>query len=489
VGRRLKRQGVLSCVDAMCRKALSLLLVTTALCGAGCATAPRAVQPPVAPSGTFSRTGAAPLPDRWWEHFADPQLNTLVDRALTNNFSLRAAWARLDQARAVAVRDAAGLRPSFTMSADAARVREHRETGTAASAAGTTDRTELSLGASAAYELDLWGGVRSARDAARLDAAAGAAELAAAAVTLSAETASAWYTLVARNAAAAVIEDQLRNNRDSLALLETRFRRGSVDASDVLQQRQLVESTRADLTRARADAAALALRLGVLLGADPTAFDPPAAANLVALPPLPATGVPAALVIRRPDVRAAALAVQAADRRAAAAVAERFPALRLTGQAVATGDALSTLFDAWLASIAAGLTAPLLDGGARRAEVDRTAAVVNERLNAYGQTVLTALGEVESALVRETMLRRELDSVDTQVALSEQVVERTRNSYLGGDTDYLRVLNARITQQTLVRSRIALRFELLNTRIALCRALAGGWDPYASNPDPERMEP
>jgi NodT family efflux transporter outer membrane factor (OMF) lipoprotein len=467
----------------------SILFAAAVLLGAGCVTAPRAVEPPLRPSGTFSRSGADPLPDRWWEHFADPQLDTLIARALTNNFSLRAAWARLDQARALAAREAAGLRPSLSISAEAARIREQRAAATDPAATdGAVDRTELSLGASAAYELDLWGGIRSAREAARLDARADAAALAAAAITLSAETASAWYALTARNATRALLERQLQTNLDSLALLETRFRRGSVDASDVLQQRQLVESTRGDLIRVRAEAAVLGVRLAVLLGADPTAFAPPAESDLVALPPLPATGLPAELVVRRPDVRAAALAVQAADRRAAAAVADRFPALRLTGRAAATGDALSTLFDTWLTSIAAGLAAPVLDGGARRAEADRARAVTAERLHAYGQTVLTALGEVEDALARETMLRRELASVAEQIALSEQVVERTRNSYIGGATDYLRVLNARLTQQGLERSRIGLRLELLNARIGLCRALAGGWEPYTSNPDRE-MQP
>ena len=117
----------------------------------------------------------------------------------------------------------------------------------------------------------------------------------------------------------------------------------------------------------------------------------------------------------------------------------------------------------------------MIDGGRRRAEVDRSRAVAEQSLSDYKQQLLDALGEVEDALLRERQQRAFIDSLDKQLVLSSQVIGRVRDSYLYGAVDYLRVLDVLLTNQNLERSRLTAQRELIDNRIALCRALAGGW--------------
>ena len=125
--------------------------------------------------------------------------------------------------------------------------------------------------------------------------------------------------------------------------------------------------------------------------------------------------------------------------------------------------------------MAANLVAPLIDGGARAAEVRRTEAVLSERINRYGQTILEAFGEVEDALAQEARQREYLRSLEKQLELSSAALRRIRQGYLQGTNDYLRVLDAISTDQELQRTYLAARRTLIQQRIVLCRALGGGW--------------
>ena len=453
-----------------------------ALAGASCASKPPPRESPVAPPEAFSETGGVALPERWWRAFDDAALNDLVDRALSDNFSLRAARQRLDQADAVMRRQGAEQRPKLNATAGAARI-EQRSTTTegGVETTRTAGREEYSLGLAASYEIDLWGRLGALGEAATLDAEAAAEDLSAAAVSLSAEVTLAWFRLAEKQGQADLIERQLQTNTNALELIELRFRRGQADAADVLQQRQLVESSRAEMALVRAAQDTLAHRLAVLTGAPPKSPLPPPAPGVREPPAMPAAGLPAELLQRRPDLRRASARLRAADRRAAAAVAERFPRLTLTGHATTSTDDVANLFDTWLASLAGELAAPLVDGGSRRAEVDRTRAVVREQLNLYGQAVLEALAETEDAIAREGRQRELLASLAAQLDLSRQSAERIRDNYLKGGTDYLRVLDAVLRLQSLQRRELEARLALLETRVALYRALAGAW---TSGPPP-----
>jgi NodT family efflux transporter outer membrane factor (OMF) lipoprotein len=426
----------------------------------------------------FSDSGAAPLQQHWWRSFSDPQLDALMHAALQNNFSLRAVWDRLDQAAALARKAGADLYPTLDASASATRNMRRGDV--------RSSDSQYAAGLAAAYEVDLWGRVRSSVQAAELDRQATAAQLRTAAVTLSAQVATTWYQLAEQLAQARLLQRQLDINRKVEELIEVRFRHGDAGAVDVLQQRQLVESSRGDLTTTEARIAVLRHQLAVLVG-EPAGTDaaPVAAdASLVEVPALPATGVPAEQLQQRPDVRQDWLALLAADQRVAVAIADRFPRVSLSAGVTSSSDAARDLFSDWLSNLSANLLLPVIDGGRRRAEVDRTRAVAAEALNNYRQTLTQAYAEVEDALVQERQQQAFLASLDKQLRLSGQAIDQLRDSYRNGAVDYLRVLTALVNNQSLERTEIQARRQLIEFRIGLYRALAGGWTLQRPQPAP-----
>jgi len=461
------------------RVRVGALLAAVAL--ASCAPRGVEVSPPAGLPEAFSSEGTAAMEAKWWTAFGDEQLNSLVEEALRGNFSVRAAWDRLDQARAAAAKSGAPLWPSLDGSAGASRtVRKSPQ----------TDRvytTDYSLGLLASYEMDLWGRVRSACDASRLDAYASQADLHAAATTLTGEIARTWFRLIEQRRQLTLLDEQIQTNQKYLEVITLKFRRGQVSATDVLQQRELTESTKGERVLVESAIAVLAHQLAVLLGRAPgpgapgSVEFPPA---LPELPPAPRTGLPAEWIRRRPDVQAAELRVQAADRRVAAAIAEQFPKLGLSVSAETSAQRVRDLFDNWLASLAANLVAPLLDGGQRRAEVERTRAVVSERLNSYGQVVLASLKEVEDALSQEAKQAEYLASLRKQLDLSKQSTDQTLDNYTKGTTDFTRYLTTLLAYQKLQRAYLQARRELVLYRVDLYRALAGSW----TLPRPPRAE-
>jgi NodT family efflux transporter outer membrane factor (OMF) lipoprotein len=451
-----------------------LILAMASALMAACAPALPERPAPIDDSMPFSVSGDAPLPERWWRAFDDDALAGLIDRALEGNLSLQSSWDRLEQARAVARRAGADLYPSLDGEARASETRG-RQDGL------TRTRENYSLGIAAGYEADLWGRIRSSRDAAALDALASAEDLQAAALTLSSRVAATWYQLIEQYGQTRLLQDQLDINDKVLELITLRFRTGRVGIADVLQQRQLVESNRGEIARAEARAEVLEHQLAILLGAPPMGEVVPAEAAFGTFPPLPETGLPAELIRSRPDVRSAWHSLQAADHRVAAAIADRFPRLSLSAGLDTSGGEVRDLFDNWLASLAANLVGPIVDGGLRRAEVDRTRAVAAEALHSYGQTVLESLGEVEDALSREQWQKVYIDSLDRQLELAERAIERVRDRYINGAVDYQRVLDALLSYQSLQRTRLTALRELFEFRIDLYRALGGGWEMERGN--------
>jgi NodT family efflux transporter outer membrane factor (OMF) lipoprotein len=401
--------------------------------------------------------------------FEDQTLDSLIDRALAGNFSLQTAWDRVDRAYAVARKAGAAFVPQV----DA-------DIGLGTQRARINSRTDssqsYSLGLAASYEVDLWGRIDSITSAAELDAQASTEELQTAALTLSAQVAATWFQLLEQRGQMGILGQQIKTNEKTLEIISLQFRTGQVSIADVLQQRQVVETQRGELALTAGQAQVRQNQLAILLGITPTHFTLSATENLDELPPLPTTGLQSDLIENRPDVRAAWLKLQAADKRVAAAVADRFPRLSLTGRANTTSEEIENLFDDWLASLAANLLTPIIDGGRRRAEVERTESVASEALHQYGQIVLDALLEVEDALAREEKQLEYLISIDRQLELAGQATERIRDRYLNGAEDYQRVLTSLISEQRLQRTRLTAKRELFENRVNLCRALAGGWE-------------
>lgn len=429
---------------------------------------PAAVRPAFALPESFSVEGEAPLPEKWWLSLGDVQLNAVIENALDNNFTIRSAWARLTQAEQIAVQAGAALYPLASYQGGVERT--GRET-----AGVRTYTTDYFTGLAASYEVDLWGRIKSARQAAVLDAEAAAENVGAAAMTLTAAIAQTWYQLAEAKQQELIILRQIETNEKILDVIEAQFRQNQVGAADVFNQRQLVQSSRGQLIQVREDIALLQHQLSILTGRPPGAWWSEQSIELIALGRLPEVEVPAVVIQRRPDVGGAYRVVQAADQRLASVIADQYPAVSLSAAVETSAPQVSDLFDDWLGNLAVNLTGPLFDAGLRKAEVRRTRAVVVEQFSNYNQTVLEALQEVEDALAQEYYQRQYVESLQSQLALSRDVYERTYQRYLKGQLDYLRVLNALVSMQGLEQSELTARRVLIERRIALCRSIAGGW--------------
>jgi NodT family efflux transporter outer membrane factor (OMF) lipoprotein len=443
---------------------IATILVTWLLL-AGCGSISSYESLPLQPPEQFSiQGGEHAVSARWWHDFSDPSLDLLIEQALAGNFSLRAAWARFRQFEAVARREGASRLPSLELKGSVSHQDSNESKGT----------TRRQFGLYAAYEVDLWGRVQATSDASVLDAKASQADLQIAALSLSVTLANTWYQLVEQRAQLKLIATQLELNRQLLKLVEARFRMGQVNASDVYRQRQLLAQTEGEAIQAKTQLGILEHQIAILVGRVPGTPTLPTNSDLPLLAPLPATGLPADLLRRRPDLQASLLRLQAADARAATAVAARYPRLDLSAT-LTTPGASGGVFDNWLSNIVAQLSLPLFDGGQRRAEVARTQAAIEESLNDYAQVLLDALGEVENALIAEAGQRRYLASIDAQLKALDAVATQERQRYFQGDADYLSVLDALRSRQALERQQLSARRELISERIALVSSLAGGW--------------
>ncbi len=407
---------------------------------------------------------------RWWEAFNAPQLNDLILEALGNNFSLQEAWARLWQAEALVIRSRADAYPDLFLDAAGSAGRQRISNGLT-----STDTVEsYALGLTSSYEIDLWGRISSQQEADVLAAMATSEQLNAAAVTLAANVTTRWIGIISQRMQWALVQAQLEANETVLELLELRFRKSLATALDVFQQRQLVEQSRAQLPLIEQTEYLLLHELAVLLGRTPF-VNPQIESTEFQIPEdIPAAGLPVQLLTARPDIQAALRRLESSDWLVAAAKADRLPAIRLNAGATFQSDELNLLFDNWLINLAATLTAPLYDGQRRKAEVMRLEAVVAEDLAFYRGTVLTAVREVEDALVSEEKLRQHLTGLAAQLEAARLALNEARSRYRSGLDDYLPVLTQLLTVQNLERNQIQRQADLMVARVDLYRALGGG---------------
>lgn len=441
--------------------ALSLFFMSGCVSRIGPATVP------VDSTDTFSESGVREVPDKWWTEFQDTSLNAVVDSALISNFTLKSAWQRLQAARAVVDRERSFLIPDLDASF---------EGGINQPGSDTETMQNLTLGITAQYEVDLWGRIRSNLQAEQFRAEATMADYQTAALTISAEVVRTWYQVIEARSQLALARDQVETNEKVLNLIKARFGSGQIRSVDILRQRQLLESTREQSYLTESRLRVLEHRFTVLLGLSPRDNTEFAENGLPELPPLPDTGIPVELVQRRPDVQSAHNLLRAADKDVAAAISNQYPRLSLTASALSTAENAENLFEDWARSFAGNLFAPLIYGGQLRAEVDRTEAVRQQRLFEYGQTVLVAFREVEDALIREQQQLESIRSLEKQLELARQTYEQLRIEYFNGVGDYLDVLTALDQEQQLRRDLLSSRLNLLEFRIALYRALAGGFE-------------
>ena len=425
----------------------------------------------------------------WWTTFGDASLDRAVDGVLDGNYELRQAWARLRQSEASARAAGAPRIPSLDATA-AARYQEIQQSGSGGFNIPLRFGETYSLGLSLGYEVDLFGRIDSTLKAARLEEAATAADVRATGLALSGRAVESWLTIVERSALADLVGEQIVAGEQLLELTEARFSTaGTGSALDVLQQRRQLEGTRAELPLLAGEVERARYQLAVLTGEAPLDVAADAPRRLPALPPLPVLDVPTALLTRRPDVVAAGLRVESADAGVAAAIAARYPRLDLSAAYNLDANELSEILDRTISSLAANVVGPLVDGGARRAEVDRQRAVLDAAIDGLNQTLLAALQEVEDALSLERRGLERVAVLEQQEAIAAEELTQARLRYAGGVGTYLEVLAAVQTDQALQRLLITERAGILRARARLLRALGGSWTDELTEPARDAREP
>ncbi len=406
---------------------------------------------------------------RWWEIIGDEQLNSFVEEALAGNQGLLSYWARLERAQAQARKAGADLKPSMAGDAGAAYTKINTDDG------GSVENENYTVGLIASYEVDLWGRIRATHESALLEAEASREDLSAAAMTVAAEVADRWIAILSQRLQRQLLEQQLAANKTYLDLVELRFRKSLASALDVFQQRQLVERVKAQLPLIEKQEHMLENQLAILLGRMPNQAPQVSRKEMPILDTVPAVGLPVQLLQNRPDIAAALRRLEASDQDLAAARADRLPSLRLTGGASYDSDELEELFDNWIVSLAASLTAPILDGSRRRAEVEINRAAVQQQLAEYRQVVLSAVREVEDALISETKIREHIAALESQLQAAQNALTEAGTRYVNGLNDYLPVLTQLLSVQNLEIDLIRRHEDLLVARIDLYRAIGGSW--------------
>ncbi|MEO8195231.1 MAG: efflux transporter outer membrane subunit [Thermoanaerobaculia bacterium] len=462
---------------------VGVLFVSTAACvtSGGLGTAARPVDVTAWDTAAESaEPGATQDLSRWWEQLADPELTSLIDRALSDNPAARVAQARLRQARAQRSLVRADLVPSVTASGSASGRRTDTRVSGSDNAEAAQSSTVGSFGASidASWEPDVFGGTRRGIDAATAEVAATAADMAATYVSLAAEVAVTYADLRTLQARLDIARRNEASQAETLELTGFRAQAGLVGSLDVEQARANVEQTRAQIPSFESGVAQATFRLATLTGAPAGALTA-SLSDPTPLPTLPtdvAIGIPADTLRQRPDVRSAEQRVIAETARLAQTNTQRYPRFGLSGSigtetltGVATGGA------SFVTSLAASVLQTLFDGGRIRQQIAIQSAVQEQAVANYEGVVLTALEDVESALVAFETSRQRLASLQAAADASASAALLAQSQYAAGLTDFQTVLS---TERTLlsVQDSVALtQGDRVTALVQLYKALGGGW--------------
>ncbi len=436
--------------------------------------APRHLETQPLPGETTTLYSASPaMSSKWWEQFNDKELNSLIETALADNFSIREAWARLDQAHAATTSRSSALFPTITMDGNYTRTQAKKN---------TSSYNTFATGPSASYEVDFWGRIKANIAASQLETKASRYDLETAVMSVAAQVADTWVGLIATRKQLALAKQQLTLNNTVLDLLELRFENSMSTALDVLQQREVVASAKATIPPIENQITALSNALALLLGKTPDK-GPFVQGDLPEqLPALPAKGIPANILALRPDVRAAGSRLLAADWYETHARANRLPDFSLTGSFLFREGTLDLLLQNWILSLGVNLGATVFDGGKKDAAVEQAMAVVKERLASYEKTVTTAIVEVESSLAAEQYQTRYMALLLAELGSARQAKQEAERRYIKGLDPFIPFLTEQVSVQKLESRLIEQKAVLIKNRIALYRALGGDWTQNMETP-------
>lgn len=433
-----------------------LLLLLCSLTLGACAMGPDYVRPPVATPAHYGEPHAAPAATAaaaapWWSRYDDPVLAALVARVTVDNQSLKAAAARVAEARALARAARGQLKPSAAI-------------GTFN--VGTGNRRDFGVGIG--WEIDLWGKLRRNVEAHGASATASADDLAAATLSLQATLVKAYFALREKDAAIALLQPAVATDTRALTVVRNQQQQGVASLADVTRAHTRLAASRTQLSADALARAQLQHAIAVLLGVPPAEFELAPAPFTASVPAIPA-GLPSELLERRPDIAAAERRMAAASAMIGVRKAEAMPSLNL----VAGVGALHGLF------ATPSVKAPLYEGGALRANVAHARAEYDEAVANYRQTVLDAFREVEDNLAAQRILAQAVAPRAAAADAAGQLARAVNNQFQAGVASAAALADAETDALDNARGNLDLRLQRLDASADLVVALGGGWQ----NPD------
>jgi multidrug efflux system outer membrane protein len=457
--------------------------VVMLLCGfgllAGCAVGPNYQRPVIDSPATFrcetQATNRSPAELTWWEVYKDDTLQALMREALTNNYDLRIALARVEQARALAMQARSQFIPSVDYSGTVSRGR-NALFGSAFPNTGATLNSSVAT-LNAFWEVDLWGRVRRLNESARAQFLASEEARHGVRLSLLSDVATDYFQLLELDQELEIASRTTNSFAESLRIFSQRLQGGTASALESSRAEAALEDAAAAVPAIRQRISATENQLCVLLGRNPGPIKRPTQLLAQDVPEIP-PGLPSALLEHRPDVREVEQLLRSANAQIGESIAEFFPKIGLTAFLGKVSPELSAFTagsaNAW--GIAATAVGPLFEGGRLVGQYHQTKAARNEAELRYRQTILNAFREVSDALVSRLELAEVREHQAHQVASLETAVRLSSERYVAGKASYYEVLEA---QQQLFPSQINLtrtqRDQLLAV-VTLYKALGGGWE-------------
>jgi NodT family efflux transporter outer membrane factor (OMF) lipoprotein len=459
-----------------CGAALSVLL-------GACSLAPPLKTPDVPTADTFKEIGpwtqaqpADRLPrDRWWTLYANAELDELQDRLIAGNPTLAAALASYAQARALSDQARSGLFPTISVGAGAQRDRESLHYPLRGSITPTyySDNT---IGASVGYELDLWGQIRNEVAAGNANAAASAADLENARLSLTAQLVQDYIELRSLDRDSAILDQTVKAYTRAVSLTKQRHDAGIAPGLDVSQAQTQLDAARSQAAQTLAQRALMEHAIAALLGVSASTFSIEPKIVDIRIPPIP-TGIPSTLLQRRPDIAAAQRRMIAANANIGVARAAYYPTLTLGAQGGYQGSSYSNWLGAPSAFWALGPNALLtvFDGGLRRAQVAQARAEFDASAAYYRGTVVAAFQQVEDSLASLNHYHDAGVAESAAVESAQRTLDLSMALYVKGATDYLTVVTSQTAAlQTQLQALNLDTLQLLSS-VDLIRALGGGF--------------
>ena len=424
-------------------------------------------------------TVATPLPDNWWRLFNDRELTRLVDRALAANNDLAAAKARVETSRALVGLDRAKLFPTLDLTGSAGINRSSADAMEANMPPGANVPIEQQRYRSTfdlAYDLDLWGRNKRAIEASSAQAAAAEALLDSQRLGIATEVARQYFLLRGLDAQTAVLHSTIKSRQAALDIQKSRTEAGLEDGLATSRSRTEVELANNDLSLVQRQRGSAEHALAVLCGTAPSGFSISQQSPESTLPDI-RPGLPAQVLNRRPDVRAAEQNLRAACAEIGIAETAFYPNFSLTASGGFESIDVARFLD-WenrVLSLGSGIAAPIFRGGANKANYQAARSRYDEALAAYRQSLLIALREVEDALVDLKGLAKSRAALESALKSSRETNTLAQERYDKGITNYFEVVDAERGVLQIQLSLSQLHADQRITLAALAKALGGGW--------------